>query len=171
MAPVGSEVVLIAGVGAADGFLRTNRRLEWTIPQGSVGQFVAVEQNGLIDWMLGDFNRPRKVSNAFAIGSTSRESVRLSRGACSRENDVCVLRGQGRITVTSPVEWRHVRHRACSGSVRLECADEVGAHPLGQRAMATAAAGDQSGRHTARVHDDRHPADHPSAVRRLARAL
>ncbi len=104
VAPVGSEVVLIAGVGAADGFLRTNRRLEWTISQGSVGQFVAVEQNSFVDWLVGDFNRPRKVSNSFAVGSTSRENVRLSRGGCSGAADVCVSRGQEWITVTSPVE-------------------------------------------------------------------
>jgi uncharacterized repeat protein (TIGR01451 family) len=104
VAPVGTDVVLVAGVGGADGFLHTNRRLEWTISQGSVGQFVSVEKNGFVDWLLGDFNWPRKVSNTFAVGSTSREYVRLTRGPCNPETDVHVLRGQSWITLTSPVE-------------------------------------------------------------------
>jgi uncharacterized repeat protein (TIGR01451 family) len=104
VAPVGSEVVLRAGVGGADGFLRTNRRLEWSIAAGSVGHFVAVEQNGLVDLLLGDFTRPGKVTDTYAIGDTGRSNIRLNRGRCSPEDDVLVLRGQGWITLTSPVE-------------------------------------------------------------------
>ena len=104
IAPVGSEVVLVAGVHTGDGYLRTNERLEWSIAPGSVGQFVEVQQNGWVDLLLGDFNRPRKINNTLAIGSTSRESVRLDRGIPTPGDDVCVLRGQGWITVTSCVE-------------------------------------------------------------------
>ena len=59
VAPVGSEVIVIAGVLGPDGYLRTNRRLEWSIAPGGVGQFVAVEPGGFIDPSLGDFNWPR----------------------------------------------------------------------------------------------------------------
>jgi uncharacterized repeat protein (TIGR01451 family) len=104
VAPVGSEVVLIAGVCGADGYLRTNRRLEWSIDPGSVGQFVAVGETGLVDLLLGDFNRPRKITNSFAIGSTLRGNTRLNRGTCNPESNVYVLRGQGWISITSPVE-------------------------------------------------------------------
>ena len=104
VAPVGSEVVLIAGVCGSDGYLRTNRRLEWSIDPGSVGQFVAVGRNGLVDLLLGDFNQPRKITNTYAIGSTSRSNIRLNRGACSPEGFEYVLRGQGWITITSPTE-------------------------------------------------------------------
>ncbi len=94
----------IAGVCGSDGYLRTNRRLEWSIDPGSVGQFVAVGQTGLVDVLLGDFNRPRKITNTFAIGSTLRTNTRLNRGACIPEENVYVLRGQGWISLTSPVE-------------------------------------------------------------------
>lgn len=104
IAPVGSEVVLLAGVQGDDGYLRTNRRLEWSLSSGSVGQFVAVEQNGFVDLLVGDFNRPRLVSGTFAIGSTSRRYAWLNRGTASVADDVYVLRGQGWISVTSPVE-------------------------------------------------------------------
>jgi len=104
VASVGAEVVLVAGVGGQDGYLRTNRRLEWTIAPGSVGHFVAVGQGSFGDLLVGDFNRPRKVNNTFAIGSTSRTNTRLNRGTCSHDDDVLVLRGQSWISLTSPVE-------------------------------------------------------------------
>ena len=104
VAPVGSEVVLIAGVAGPDGYLRTNRRLEWSISPGGVGSFVSVEQGSTTDLLLGDFNWPRVVNNSFAVGSTSRSNVRLNRGACTPLNDKFVLRGQGWVSLTSPVE-------------------------------------------------------------------
>jgi uncharacterized repeat protein (TIGR01451 family) len=104
IAPVGSEVVLAAGVCGGDGYLRTNRRLEWSIDPSSVGQFVAVEEGTWTDLLLGDFNRPRKITNVFAIGSTGRDNVRLNRGTCRPEDAVYVLRGQGWISLTSAVE-------------------------------------------------------------------
>jgi uncharacterized repeat protein (TIGR01451 family) len=104
VAPVGSEVVLIAGVCGSDGYLRTNRRLEWSIDPSSVGQFVAVGENSWTDLLLGDFNQPRKITNVFAIGSTTRTNTRLNRGTCRPEDAVYVLRGQGWISLTSSVE-------------------------------------------------------------------
>lgn len=104
VASVGTEVVLIAGVCGPDGYLRTNRRLEWSIDPGSVGQFVAVGETGLVDMMLGDFNRPRKITNTYAIGSTLRANTRLNRGTCRPEENEYVLRGQGWISLTSPME-------------------------------------------------------------------
>jgi uncharacterized repeat protein (TIGR01451 family) len=104
VAPVGSEVVLVAGVGAADGYLRAYQRLEWSIAPGSAGQFVAVGKNDCLDVMLGDFNGPRIVNNTFAIGSTSGKDEQLTRGTPSPADDVSVTRGQGWISITSPVE-------------------------------------------------------------------
>ena len=104
VAPVGSEVVLIAGVCGGDGYLRTNRRLEWSIDPSSVGQFVTVGEGTWTDLLLGDFNRPRKITNVFAVGSTGRTNTRLNRGTCRAEDAVYVLRGQGWISLTSAVE-------------------------------------------------------------------
>ena len=104
IAPVGSEVVLLAGVRAADGYLRTNQRVEWVLDPGGPGQFVEVGQGTPIDYLVCDFTRPRKVSNTFAIGSTSRRYLRLTRGTALPADDVYVLSGQAWISVTSPRE-------------------------------------------------------------------
>ncbi|MGA2063865.1 MAG: hypothetical protein ABSG86_02800 [Thermoguttaceae bacterium] len=104
VAPIGSQVVLMAGVQGCDAYLRTNRRLEWSIAPGSVGQFVAIQQGGLTDYLVGDFTRPRKITNTYAIGSTSRRCDRLSRGTGNPADDIVVAPGQGWITVSSPVE-------------------------------------------------------------------
>jgi uncharacterized repeat protein (TIGR01451 family) len=104
VAPIGSQVVLMAGVEGCDGYLRTNRRLEWSIAPGSAGQFVAIQQGGLTDFLVGDFTRPRKITNTYALGSTSRRCERLSRGTGNPADDIVVAPGQGWITVSSPVE-------------------------------------------------------------------
>jgi uncharacterized repeat protein (TIGR01451 family) len=111
VAPTGSQVVLMAGVQGCDGYLRTNRRLEWSVAPGSVGQFVAIEEGSLTDFLVGDFTRPRKITNTYAVGSTSRRYERLTGGPGNP--DIVVARGQGWITVTSPVEGTsHVMVRA-----------------------------------------------------------
>ena len=171
VAAVGSEVVLIAGVCGPDGYLRTNRRLEWSIDPGSVGQFVAVGQTGLVDLLLGDFNRPRKITNTFAIGSTLRSNTRLNRGACKPEDYAYVLRGQGWITLTSAVEGTSnvtvFAPEVYGWDARLKSAM---VHWV-DAAVPVSAAGDQSGRHEARLHHHGDAAVEPVAVRRLAGAV
>ncbi len=104
VAPVGSEVVLVAGVVAGDNHFDMNRRLEWHLAQGSVGQFLAVSRGSLIDLLVGDFTRPRKIDSTYAIGSTSRRYQRIWRGTGSTADDVCTVPGQGWISLNSPVE-------------------------------------------------------------------
>ena len=104
VAPIGGQVVLIAGVQGCDGYLRTNRRLEWSIAPGSTGQFVAIEQGGFTDFLVGDFTRPRKITNTYALGSTSRRCERISRSTGNPADDIVVAPGQGWITVSSAVE-------------------------------------------------------------------
>ena len=62
VAPVGGQVVMLGGVRGGDGYLRTNRRLEWWLVPGSVGQFTAIGENSFADFLVGDFTHPRLVS-------------------------------------------------------------------------------------------------------------
>jgi uncharacterized repeat protein (TIGR01451 family) len=97
--PVGSQVVLVAGVRAGDGFLRGSRRLEWSIGPGSVGSFANVGDAGLVDWMMGDLTLPRIQAPNAALGLTlrRREHLILPGGA----PPVDVQPGQGWISVVS----------------------------------------------------------------------
>jgi uncharacterized repeat protein (TIGR01451 family) len=104
VAPVGSEVVLIAGVGSADGYLRCNQRLEWSIAPGSVGQFVDIGKNDFVDILLGDYNRPRLVNSVFAIGSTASKDQQVRRGPTLPAEEISIIPGQGWIKITSPIE-------------------------------------------------------------------
>ncbi len=104
VAPIGSQVILVAGVVAGDKHYDMNRRLEWLLAQGSVGQFIAVGRGTFVDLLLGDFTRPRKIDNTFAIGSTSRRYERLNHGTTSPDDDICTVPGQGWISLSSPVE-------------------------------------------------------------------
>ncbi len=104
IAPVGSEVILLAGVRGPDEYLRTNERVEWSIAAGGVGEFIDFDRGSRCDVFFGDFDRPHKVSSTFVVGSTSRSYIRLTRGTPTPADDVTVLRGQTWASVTSPVE-------------------------------------------------------------------
>ena len=103
-APVGSQVLLIAGVGSADGHLRCNQRLEWLIAQGSVGQFTDIGKNDFVDILLGDYNRPRLVNAVFGVGSTVSKDEQVKRSPAAQAEEIAILPGQGWIKITSPVE-------------------------------------------------------------------
>ncbi len=70
VAPVGSEVVLVARVLGSQGYLLTRERIEWSMNAGEQGQFVAVGAGGCLDP-----NRlhglPKKVANTYVINATS----------------------------------------------------------------------------------------------------
>ncbi len=104
VAPVGSEVILLAGVRGPDQYLRTNERVEWMIDPGSVGQFVDLDKGSWTDPLVGDFTRAQKIDNYYAVNSTSRRLLRLTRGTPDATDDVEVLKGQAWVTLTSAHE-------------------------------------------------------------------
>lgn len=103
-AAVGSEVILVASVRGQDQYMLTNQRVEWTIAPGGVGNFVDFRRAGFMDYLVGDFTRPRKVTEQYVITSTSREYIRLNRGTITPADDVIVQPGQAWVSLTSPVE-------------------------------------------------------------------
>ncbi|HOM18263.1 MAG TPA: hypothetical protein PLQ00_13110, partial [Thermoguttaceae bacterium] len=103
-APIGTEVILVATVLGADRYTSTNERVEWSIPTGCVGEFVQVGKGTWIDWLVLDFTRARKLCNTFAVTSTSRRNVRLTRGTPDVQDDVVIQPGQAWVSVSSPME-------------------------------------------------------------------
>ena len=104
ISPVRSEVILVASVLGSDGYLRTNEPVHWHLDPNGVGQIVDVCPGSFVDWLVGDFTRPRKVSNHYAVTSTSRRYLLLTRGTVNPEDDISILAGQTWISVSSAVE-------------------------------------------------------------------
>lgn len=111
VAMVGSEVVLVGGVCGEDGYYRMREPLEWAISQGSVGHFVepgqpTVGRLGLRGRFAGLLQEPlpELLSNNYAYGCTSRKAQVITKGTVTTSDDVIVHKGQGWISVTSPME-------------------------------------------------------------------
>lgn len=104
LAPVGSEVILRAGVCGDNGYLRTNRRVEWMLGTQGTGQFVTVGEQGEMDILRMPWQRPNKQDNTYAVGYTSPFHTCLNRGTADTTDDVQVRPGDAWITVTSASE-------------------------------------------------------------------
>jgi uncharacterized repeat protein (TIGR01451 family) len=104
IAPVGSEVVMLATVCSLEGKPRPSQRVEWMLDPGGAGQFIAVGDRGPAEVLHLAANRPHKVDNTFAIGQTLYHPVTLNRGTPAPSDDIVVGRGQAWLTLSSPVE-------------------------------------------------------------------
>lgn len=104
LAPVGSEVVLRAGVCRADGYLECNQRVEWGLGQQGVGHFVQLGDQGETDVLRWPWQRPNKIDNNFAIGYTTPFHTCLKRNTADPADDVQIRPGDAWISVTSPAE-------------------------------------------------------------------
>ena len=104
VAPVGSEVVLIASVSGDQGRPTANKRVEWMLSPESVGQFYNVGDEGNCFALRWPRNTPKKMDNDFAIGSTRSSAQTLTRGTATQFDDLTIQRGQAWINVSSPTE-------------------------------------------------------------------
>lgn len=104
VAPVGSEVVLLAGLRTGDGKPLPNERIEWLISPDSVGEFLALSNSGKWFVMPHWCETPRKITNTYAVGSTAASPVSLGRAPTSPGGVSQIGRGQSWITVTSPTD-------------------------------------------------------------------
>jgi uncharacterized repeat protein (TIGR01451 family) len=104
VAPVGSEVVVTAGLCDPDGFYVVKEPLEFILSQESVGNLVDVGEPGygLAPLM---FNRgSKKLSSNYAVGLTASKTATFTRGTIQTNDDFTVRRGQSWVSVTSPSE-------------------------------------------------------------------
>ena len=101
IAPVGSEVVVIAGICGGDGFLSMNQPLEWMLSNDSVGQIIEV--GGMHH---GTFNKTvppqaKKFDGQYAWGRTGLKRTVLTRGTPTPCDDIELAKGQTFISVSS----------------------------------------------------------------------
>ncbi len=108
IAPVGGEVILLAGVCGKDGYLVTDEPIEFMISQDGVGEIVQVgdDSKGQRPSLFKKDLRPKveKLGIDFAKGRTSREPWTITRGTSTPDDDLPVRKGQTWISLTSPSE-------------------------------------------------------------------
>lgn len=103
IAPVGSEVVLLAGV-CSEGYYKKRERIEWNLSRNSVGDFIEVADSGE-HLNYGLFReQASKVDATYVVGRTSVKKAVLTRGNSQPNDDVAVPKGMAWVSVSSPVE-------------------------------------------------------------------
>jgi hypothetical protein len=101
VAPVGSEVVVLAGICGGDGYFVKNQPLEWMLSNNSVGQIIEV------GGMNHDaFNRlvpptSKKIDGQYAHGRTGLKNILLTRGTPTPSDDIELVEGQTYISIAS----------------------------------------------------------------------
>ena len=101
IAPVGSEVVVIAGICGGDGFLSLNQPLEWILSNDSVGQIIEV--GGMHHSAFNNTVPPKakKFDGQYAWGRTGLKRVVLTRGTPTPCDDIELAKGQTFISLSS----------------------------------------------------------------------
>ena len=104
VAPIGSEVVLLAGVTDPQGNYLTSQLLDWSLAADDPGQFTATRQTGkeLLDWLARQ--RPGKPTAKHVTSVTSSNVEALDRGTADTQDDLVLAAGQSWIRLTSKSE-------------------------------------------------------------------
>lgn len=107
VAPVGGEVVLLAGICGKDGYLVKREPLEWMLSPDSVGQFIEVgdDSQGLLAGLVHHKGpKVEKLDVDFARGRTSSQEQLITRGTRKVEDDIKLREGETWLSVSSPSE-------------------------------------------------------------------
>lgn len=104
LAPVGSEVILRAGICTTENFLLTDQKVEWLIARESAGEIVELGGKGCCRNPLLPWNKPKKIDNQYAVGYTAKMPLLITRGTENPADDVQVEPGHSWASITSPVE-------------------------------------------------------------------
>jgi len=96
--PVKTQHVLIATVRREDGEPLPNRRVEWIISEGSVGDIIEVDESG---WRA---SRGYKVDNHYAVTHTNNYDHVLTRGTDDPSDDIHLKTGDTWCVISSPIE-------------------------------------------------------------------
>ncbi len=101
VAPVGSEVIVLAGICGGDNHFVINQPLEWMLSNDSVGQIIEV--GGMEHPTFNRFVPPssRKQDGQYAQGRTGLKEKLLTRGTPTPVDDLEVAKGQTYISLSS----------------------------------------------------------------------
>lgn len=104
LAPIGTEVILRAGICAREGFLLTDQKVEWLLAREGAGELVDLGGKGCLQNPLLPWNKPKKVDNQYGIGYTARWPLLITRGTANPADDVQIEPGHAWASITSPIE-------------------------------------------------------------------
>jgi hypothetical protein len=101
IAPVGSEVVVLAGLCGGDGHFVLNQPLEWMISNDSVGQLIEV--GGMEHPTFNRMVPPtsKKFDGQYATGRTGLKEKVVTRGTPTPCDDIDLVKGQTYVSVAS----------------------------------------------------------------------
>jgi len=99
IAPLGSEVVLIASYLGSGDRLITNEKIEWSLE--GVGTLEKFDAGSHCDLLAFDCVKAKKMTDRYAITKTSRVYQTIDRGTPDTTDDVHLLRGQTWVSVNS----------------------------------------------------------------------
>ncbi len=106
IAPVGGEVVLLAGICGSDGYLVKRAPIEWMLSPESVGTFIEVGDDSsskLINTLTGA-PEVEKLDVDFARGRTSRKETIVTRGSPNLQEHIKIREGETWLSLSSPSE-------------------------------------------------------------------
>jgi len=104
LAPVGSEVILKAGLCTRENFLLTDAQVDWLLARDEVGEFVSLGGRGWLRDPWLPWNKPKKIDNQYATGYTAKVPLLITRGTADPSDDVQIEPGEAWASITSPVE-------------------------------------------------------------------
>lgn len=104
IAPINSEVVLLAGICGSDGHYICKQPIEWMLSPDSVGNILALADSAHPFVAKLANHSPRKEGNALAITRTATAAHMITRGTAQSNDDTWVGKGQTWISVSSPTE-------------------------------------------------------------------
>ncbi len=104
IAPIGSEVVMIATVIADEGYPLTREKVEWMLNPEGPGQFVSPGVRRPWDLLNCLHRYPKKITPVYAINRTLASPMTIDRGTPTAADDISVQDGQAWVTVTSASE-------------------------------------------------------------------
>ena len=101
VAPVGSEVVVLAGICGGDGYFVKNQPLEWMLSNDSVGQIIEV--GGMQHPTFNKLVSPqaKKFDGQYAWGRTGLKPLVLTRGTPTPVDDIQLRLGQTFLSLSS----------------------------------------------------------------------
>ena len=102
IALVGSEIVVFGSYLGDDQYLRTGERVDWSLD--GVGHLMTTNKNECGSYFFGNFTKDQKVSDRYAVASTTLYEGIIDRGASDQNGRIPVLAGQSWVAVQSAIE-------------------------------------------------------------------